>query len=213
MTLADLKLRLARLLGLENVSDDPVFSAWSSAALNDAMGKLSAQLQIPRKTYTLSSVVDSATAPSDMQTWGLLAANDMTNGTSLAIIDPARRMSRFPEAVTAPPTAVEYDVANNRLTLWPKPPSKIDLLILYAAVPQQMVADTDVPFNGQYDEFHYIIAFGAALLVHEGDWGDPQRVDWVRKRYIEELAEFVARVNTFNKSKPRSEVEIDPQRA
>lgn len=214
MTLADLQSRLARLVGTSAITDDPVFSSWSVDVLNDSMDKIATALQIPRNRISIPGVTASFAVPADMQTWGLLAVTDTTNGNPLAIVDAARGMARYaPPPIASIPAAAVYEPSNPNVDILPNAAAPISVDVLYAVYPDQLVNPTDEPFNGTYREYHYIVALGAALLVHEGDWADIQRVDWVRKRYEQELEEFTRRVNAFHKAKPRSEVEIDPQRA
>lgn len=200
-------------MGLKNITDDDVFNAWAVDALNDAMINIAVELQIPRVITTVSSVTTQFTLPSNMQTWGLLAVSDTTNGNPLAVVDLARRIAVAPTTATGTPRFVAYDPSRSYAEISPPSATDINLEILYAAVPTQMSVDTDTPFDGLYSEFHHVVAMGAALLAHEGDWADPQRIDWVRKRYVSEMEAFRQRINANSLSRPRSEVEIDPQRA
>jgi len=208
MTLAQLQSRLARFLGLQNIGDDPAYLTWSTDALNDAQIEVAAELQVPRRLTTIVASSGPFPAPSDIQTWGIIAATDTTNGNPLAIVDPQTRLAKYPSNTIGTPELIEYYQVSNTLQLYPAPPAPVNVEIYYARIPTPMVAPTDEPFDGMYREYHIIVALKAALLVHEADWGDPSRVQWVYQRYEIEKRRFAERVNKERHTKPLGEGEI-----
>jgi len=206
MTLAQLQGQLARLIGLQNVSNDPNVAAWVTDALNQAQLEIAVDLQIPRTRFTLGPGVNPFVLPPGIQSWGVLAVRDITNDNPLAIIDPSRRLAESNPTATGVPIFAEYGF--NQLNLYPAPTTPVQIEVVAAVIPADMVLATDQPWNGQYPDYHGLIAMKAALLIHESDWSDPKRTQWVMGRYAARLNQFVKRINAKKDAKPRSEVEI-----
>lgn len=206
MTLAQLQTQLARLIGLQNIGNDPNVAAWTTDALNQAQLEIATDLQIPRVRFTLGPGVNPFVLPSGIQSWGVIAVRDITNDNPLAIVDPARRLAESNPSSTGIPVFAEYDF--NQLNLYPVPTAPVQIEVVAAVIPADMTLPTDQPWNGQYPDYHGLIAMKAALLIHESDWDDPQRIQWVMGRYAARLRQFVKRINAEKDAKPRSEVEI-----
>jgi len=209
MNLGQLQTQLARLIGLDSTDNDPNVAAWATDALNQAQHEIAVDLQIPRSSVLLPSVSGPVSLPSNVQSWGVLAVFDATNHNPLAIIDEAKGYAEgAPTAITGTPTIAVYSHSANTLTPHPIPSSPIDLYVHYAFIPPDMTSSTDEPWAGQYRDHHYIVALKAALLIHESDWADPKRVEWVMSRYSLRLQRLRQRIEAQKDAKPRSEVEI-----
>lgn len=193
MTLAELQTALARLVGLVNINDDPKFTAWAPSALNEAQVGIAGAVNIPRYTVPVVAT-DTILLPANIQTGGLLNVVNNTDNKTLPIVDLTRAYDEFGgTAATGVPLKVGYDgVAAARL--FPAAAAPVNLSITYAAVPATMVNPTDEPWDGLYADFHRVIAYKAALLLWEGDWPNPERVEFVKKRYYDEIGALVGRV-------------------
>lgn len=209
MTLAQLQSHLARLIGLQAPGDDPNVAAWMTDALNQAQLEIATDLQIPRSITTIPAVSGSFPVPGGTQSWGILAARDLTNNNPLAIVDPARRLAELGPLTTGVPSYLEYDPSAGTLVPYPVPTAPIDIELVYAVIPTDMVNPTDQPWNGAYPDYHFLVAMKAALLIHESDWADPNRIQWVMTRFSLQLRKFAKRINAGKDFKPRSEVELD----
>lgn len=210
MNLTQLQARLARYLGLANVTDDPDVAAWTAIALNDAQLSIATELQIPRDVRTVTIPPGPYSLGPGVQSWGLLAAADTTNGNPLGVVSTARRVAEFPSLPPASvPRIVAYEPSTNTIELLPPPIAPVTVVLYLALIPADMVNPTDEPWNGQYADWHDLVAMRAALLVQEADWADPNRVAWVKKRYDEKLASFMRRINEHKDIAPQSEVRLD----
>jgi len=208
MTLTQLQAYLARELGLTALADDPVFQAWSLNAFNEVQLDVATRLQIPRAIITQPSVSGPFPVPAGMQSWGLLSARDTTNDNPLAIVGVARRQALTRSTPPGIPAFLEYDPALATLTPYPTPAAPVNIELYFAIVPTQLAAPGDQPFNGLFQEWHHVVALGAAQRITEADWGDENQVRWLIRRYEDELVKFANRVRHGKDVKPRSEVEI-----
>ena len=209
MTLTQLQAYLARELGLSALADDPVFQNWSLDAFNEIHLDVATRLQIPRATTIVPNVAGPFPVPAGMQSWGLLSARDATNNNPLAIVGVARRQALVGNPPPGIPAFLEYDPALINVTPYPTPAAPVNIELYFAVIPAQLVNPTDQPFNGLFQEWHHVVALGAAQRITESDWADENQVRWLIQRYEDELAKFASRVRHGKDVKPRSEVEID----
>lgn len=209
MNLTQLQAYLARELGLTALADDPVFQAWSLNAFNEVQNDVATRLQIPRATTVQPGVAGPFPVPAGMQSWGLLSAWDTTNGNPLAIVGVARRQALVGSLPPGTPAFLEYDPALANITPYPAPAVPVNIELYYAVVPTPLANPTDQPLNGLFQEWHHVIALGAAQRIIEADWADENQVRWLLRRYEDELVKFAIRVRQGKDVKPRSEVEIN----
>lgn len=209
MTLTQLQAYLARELGLSALADDPVFQGWSLDAFNEIQNDVATRLQIPRAVATVSGVTGPFPVPAGMQSWGLLSARDITNNNQLAVVGVARRQALIGSAGAGIPAFIQYDPALTAIALYPTPATPVNVELYFAIVPTPLANPTDQPLNGLFQEWHHVIALGAAQRIIEADWADENQVRWLVQRYENELNKFAERVREGKDTKPRSEVEIN----
>lgn len=209
MTLTQLQAYLARELGLSALADDPVFQGWSLDAFNEVQNDVATRLQIPRAITTVTGVTGPFPVPAGMQSWGLLAARDITNNNQLAVVGVARRQALVGSAAAGIPAFIQYDPALATLDLFPAPVTPVNIELYFAVLPSPLASPGDQPLNGLFSEWHHVIALGAAQRLIEADWADENQVRWLVRRYEDELSKFAARVLEEKDTKPRSEVELD----
>lgn len=169
MTLLELRQDLAMRLGLDTTASDGLVSYWDRKLLNQAARDIATLLTIPRGqvVYTRQDMLNGPLAlPNDAEqalravvppdvVVPILESDDYIAGDDDHRI-PLQRMGTKALFI--------YDRSAGTLTYlgtrWDEPPSHVK--IIYQMKYQEMVNDTDQPWNGQYARYHGIISALAA---------------------------------------------------
>ena len=206
MTYAELQDALARLVGVQALGNDPALATWAPQVLNEAQDDIARLLQIPRATTTLT-YTGPVTLPAGAQSWGLLAATDLTHGNTLAIVDSTRKHGLAAPGSVGIPQWAAYDGISNELELIPTPTAPLTLELVYAVIPADMSSPADQPWNGALPEYHNLVALLAAVMLHEAKFVNVERINWIKQRYQSGLTELYRRLEPKDRVKPSSEVE------
>ncbi len=200
MTFGELKTRLARYLGLQALSDDPNAASWGPDALNQAQLEIARELSFPRKIASITTGSSNPiTFATDAQSGGLLVVYNKDAKEIIPFFDKTQGMAEYANLLDKRgyPRVALYDPAlPNELEIYPLPVVATNIDVYYAALPPDMVNDTDVPWSGNFPEHHDVIALRAAMLILESDFADTTRIGWIRNRYNVELSRLMATIES-----------------
>ena len=210
MTLQELRELAAHWAGYSAANADPNFVAIVNALLNNANRRYGARFLIPRTTEVFTGVSTSLiTLTNTPYSNGLFSVIDRTNKRRLPIYNTYEADNRWPDRATASPGLprfVEWEPANpTSLTIHPQPSPPVDLAVFYSYVPPQMQSGDDQPWDGQYPEYHELLAIAAALdyvekrlgedsaekLRDENPYGPLNAPNWLKKKLIEKEMEVM----------------------
>ena len=222
MDLQELRNRMAHWAGLTASNADPDFNSISTTLLNAAQVRYGRRLFVPRSNLLFSGVgTPTITLPDTPYHNGIISVFDVSNGRRLPVFDVYTADNEYPDRANMNPGLpefVEYDYLSspNVLRLWPAPSTAIDIRVFFAFMPQLMRAGTDQPWNGQFPEYHEIIALSAALDYverrlgedaldrqrDENPYGPLNAPNWLRKKLAEMESEVQANVSVLVRSVP-----------
>jgi len=191
MTFADLQQRL--IYEIREDTYNRYSLAERKAALNEAYQTLNLDAYISKKTLYVNvpptkGAYFTYTLPSDcIQVLNVVVLGTLSDGSTEEVLTYRRKnKAEWNEAHL--PDIYYYDIVleNNAYTLYAQVPgSYTQIAIKYLAKVDDMVNDTDVPFNGLLAPFHYLIAVYAAYLLLRYD--DPQMASMKLKEYQDGL--------------------------
>jgi hypothetical protein len=192
MTFAELQQRL--IYEIREDTYNRYSLAERQAALNEAYQILNLDAYITKKTLLVSvpptnnGVYFTYTLPSDcIQVLNVVALDTLSDGSTEEVLT-YRRKDKAEWNEVCLPGIYYYDIVleNNAYTLYAQVPGSYQqIAIKYLAKVNDMVNDTDVPFNGLLAPFHYLIAVYAAYLLLRYD--DPQMASIKLKEYQDGL--------------------------
>lgn len=210
MTLQELRELTAHWAGFTAANADPGFIAIVNQLLNSANVRYSAKFYLPRRTEVFTGVsTPTITLTSQPLSNGLFSVIDRTNKRRLPIYNTYEADNHWPDRFSSSPgkpAMVEWEPSNpTQLNIWPQPSSPTDIAVFYAYVPPQMLQGTDQPWDGQYPEFHDVLAIAAALdyvekrlgedsaekLRDENPYGPLNAPNWLRKKLLQREMEVL----------------------
>jgi len=148
--------------------------------LNTENERLGAQLMVPRYELSITGhTAPTITLPSAYHN-GVLEVLDVKSRRRLPILTPQEANIELPDRTNLPPgqpKAVEIKPFQpNTLYLWPVPDSTgYDYIIRYARPPAQMIIWSDTAWDGQFPQYHDLIALSAALQLAVQRFGEDAR--------------------------------------
>ena len=165
MTLNELRSHAATLAGLPSVNADPFFANAVDGWLNDAQVRYGKRYGIPVARFEGNVAANPLVLNPPPMDMGVFSVLDIDAGKRLRVLDEYEADSLMPDrgSDTGRPAIVEMRRTDgNRLYFWPAPDASYAYRIIYTAMPQRMERGNDEPWNGQYPEFHDLIALKVA---------------------------------------------------
>lgn len=222
MTLHELRNAAAHWAGFTGANEDPQFVAVVNSLLNAAQLRYGRKWLLPRayEDTTVAAGTANYTLANQPYSDGVLSVS--IDGKRVPVIDAYGIDNEYPDrdpAATGEVRFVEYDStgSSNTLRLWPAPATAINRMrIYYAYIPPRMESGNDEPWDGQFQEYHEIIALRAALqyvekrlgedsaekLKDENPYGPLNAPNWLRRRLAEMEAEYDVRLSRLASSIP-----------
>lgn len=202
MTLGQLKQELAQYLGLDSTTSDGLVSLWDESLLNRAANELATILQIPRAEVVLTradmeagdyslpasaSAVLRAVAPPDIVV--PLVDQDDYQYAGASFPYPRVHFGVGGVVLVRNTTPLSIRFTPRGEGMYPE-----RLKIIYARTPTEMTDEGHQPWDGQYPQYHGLIAMRAAMdalmLMSPGAEGETEialRYRRVSEKYNELL--------------------------
>ena len=226
MTLQELRSEAAHWAGFVGSNEDPQFAAVIGMLLKDAHLYYGRKWLVPRRReqFAIASGTASVTLASRPYTRGVLTVS--IDGRRVPVLDPYRLDSEYGDrnpADTGDVRFVEHDfyAAPTLLRFWPIPSKDIDVVAFYGYIPPELRRGDDEAWDGQFPEYHNLIALRAALqyvekrlgedsaekLRDENPYGPLNAPNWLKRKLLEmeaeydvQLARLVSRIPTADPS-------------
>jgi len=225
MTLHELRNAAAHWAGFVGANEDPQFLAVVGRLLESTQLHYGRKWFLPRTHWETSVAAGTTTVnlPNAPYSNGVLSVS--IDGKRIPVVDNYRLDNEYPDrdpTETGRVRFVEFDhtTGPTALRLWPAPDSAISRLrVYYAYRPAAMQSGNDEPWDGQFPDYHEIIALRAALqyvekrlgedsaekLRDENPYGPLNAPNWLRRRLAEMEAEYNAQLSRLASSIPTAE--------
>lgn len=209
MTLQELRNEAAHWAGFVGSNEDPQFAAAIWMLLKDAHTYYGRKWLIPRRReqFAVASGTASITLASRPYSRGVLTVS--IDGRRVPVLDPYRLDSEYGNrdlADTGKVRFAEHDpyAAPNIIRFWPIPSSDVQVAVFYGYLPPDLQRGDDEAWDGQFPEYHNIIALRAALqyvekrlgedsaekLRDENPYGPINAPNWLKGKLREMEAEY-----------------------
>lgn len=225
MTLQELRNAAAHWAGYVGANEDPQFIAVVNVLLESSQLAYGRKWFLPRTHEETPITAGTATYTLANTPYANGVLSVSIDGQRVPVVDNYRLDNLYPDrdaTATGDVRFVEFDhtTGPNTIRFWPAPSSAINRLrVYYAFVPQRMEASTDEPWNGQYPEYHEIIALRAALHYvekrlgedsaekarDENPYGPLNAPNWLRRRLAEMEANYDVRLSRLATAIPTAE--------